>query len=335
MLLEDLFDMRRHNRRQVYHRKRRGRPPLLAPEDQLGLILFYFGSTMTMRFLCMIFGVTPSVCSRALRHMLKRIVKTLRMHPWSRVKFPDVDKMREYAAMIEAREPSVDDVIGFMDGVSFPLECSDERVEQNAFYCGYDSDTMVNNVFAYGPDGKVFFTAINFPGSWADGALTARILASIRSRIGSYKICVDQGFPRSGDAFGILVGPVTKRAARRLHRDLRDYYLRVSNVHTSLRQASEWGMRGLQGTFPRCKKRLPSDAVKRRLVIEGIILVHNFRTHTMGQNQIKAVFDSEYARVVNLEGYDRISQYYFRPGDYNTDSNDEDNSSDGGDDGEE
>jgi hypothetical protein len=55
----------------------------------------------------------------------------------------------------------------------------------------------------------------------------------------------------------------------------------------------------------------------------------------MGQNQIKAVFDSEYARVVNLEGYDRISHYYFRPGDYNTDSNDEDNSSDGGDDGEE
>ena len=133
-----------------------------------------------------------------------------------------------------------------MDGVSLSSECTDERVEQNAFYCGYDSDTMVNNVFAYGPDGKVYF-----PGSWADGALTARILASIGSRIGSYKICVDQGFPRSGDAFGTLVGPVTKRAARRLHRDLRDYYLRVSNVHTSLRQASEWGMRGLQGTFPR------------------------------------------------------------------------------------
>jgi hypothetical protein len=43
------------------------------------------------------------------------------------------------------------------------------------FYCGYDSDTMVNNVFAYGPDGKVFFAAVNFPGSWADRALTAWI----------------------------------------------------------------------------------------------------------------------------------------------------------------
>jgi len=49
-----------------------------------------------------------------------------------------------------------------MDGVSFSSECTDERIEQNAFYCGYDCDTTVNNVFAFGPDGKVFFAAINF-----------------------------------------------------------------------------------------------------------------------------------------------------------------------------
>jgi hypothetical protein len=97
----------------------------------------------------------------------------------------------------------------------------------------------------------------------------------------------------------------------------------------SLLQASEWGMRGLQGSFPCWKKRLLSDATKQRLVIEGIILVHSYCTHTVGQNQIKSVFDSEYDRVVILEGYNFISQYYFCPGDYNTDSNEEDNSSDG------
>jgi hypothetical protein len=63
---------------------------------------------------------------------------------------------------------------------------------------------MVNNGFAYGPDGKVFFAAVNFPGRWVDGALTARISASIRSWIGSYEICVDQDFPHSGNAYGIL-----------------------------------------------------------------------------------------------------------------------------------
>jgi len=95
---------------------------------------------------------------------------------------------------------------------------------------------MVNNVFAFVPDGKVFFAAINFPGSWADAALMAHFLAHIKPRIGSYKICVDQGFPRSGDAYG-TVGPVTKCAARRLHPDMRDYYLRISNIQTLLRQA--------------------------------------------------------------------------------------------------
>jgi hypothetical protein len=61
----------------------------------------------------------------------------------------------------------------------------------------------------------------------------------MKNRIGRFKICVDQGFPRGGDASGMFVGPVLKRHARRLHRDVRNYLLRISNVHTSLRQASE------------------------------------------------------------------------------------------------
>ena len=200
---------------------------------------------------------------------------------------------------LQLQEPAVNDIIGFMDGVSFPAECTDERVEKNVFYCGYDCDMMVNNVFSHGSDGKVFFCAINFPGSWADGSLTARFLHQIKKRIGLYKICVDQGFPRSGNAHGMLVGPVTKRAARRLHCDICNYYLRISNIHMLLHQASEWGMRGLQGTFPQCKKRLPSESAKRRLVLEAIVLVHIFCTDYVGFSQIKTVFDPEpeYVRI--------------------------------------
>jgi hypothetical protein len=178
---------------------------------------------------------------------------------------------------------------------------------------------MVNNVFPYGPDGKVFFAAINFPGSWANGALTARFLHALKKKIGDYKICIDQGFPRSGDAHGTLVGPVTKRAARHLHRDVRDYLLKISNMHTLLRQASEWGMRGLQGTFPRWKKHLPSNHHQRWLVLEAIVLIHNYWTELVGFNQINTVFDPEYVHVQNLDGYDRIAQYYFHPGDYDSD----------------
>jgi hypothetical protein len=157
-----------------------------------------------------------------------------------------------------------------------------------------------------------------FCGGEADGALTARFLPAIKNKIGEYKICVDQGFIRSGEAYGTLVGPVTKRAARCLHQDIREYLLRISNVHMSLRQASEW--------VPRWKKRLKSDDFQRRLVIEAIILIHNYRMELVGFNQINTMFDSAYVHIHNLEGYDRIAQYNFRPDEYNSNDNDNGNS---------
>ncbi len=185
-LLDYVFDLE-----EITHHRARGRPCLLSPEGYLGLLMFYLGSTMstmTYKHLCLIFGITPTVCSRLMNWMLKKVVWLLRGHPFVRVKFPNGEKMREFANMVRMREPMVDDIIGFMDGVSFLTGCTDNRVEQNTMYCGYDCYTMVNNVFAYGPDGKVFFAAINFPGSWADGSLMARFMCHMKSTIGNYKI---------------------------------------------------------------------------------------------------------------------------------------------------
>ena len=96
------------------------------------------------------------------------------------VQFPDAEKMEYFARLIHQREPEVDDVIGFMDGLSLVSECTSDVFEQNAMYNGYHSETMVNNIIAYGPDGKVFLAAINFPGSWHDGSITANILPLIK-----------------------------------------------------------------------------------------------------------------------------------------------------------
>jgi len=198
-----------------------------------------------------------------------------------------------------------------MDGFSLVSECTSEVLEQNAMYNGYHSETMVNNIIAYGPDGKVFLAAINFPGSWHDGSITANILPYIHERIGNYEMCVDQGLPRSGDASFILVGPISHRQAQRLAANLQQYLLTISNVYVLLHQASEWGMRGLQGAFPRFKKRLPGNAFKQSLVIQSIVSIHNFRTEIVGLNQIRTVFDPEYERYISLRGYDRICRYYF------------------------
>ncbi len=101
-------------------------------------------------------------------------VKWLRFHLLARLKFPDEQKMQRFVEMISLREPTISNVIGFMDSLGLAMKMTDERIQQNAYYCGYDCDTMVNNVLVFGPDGKVFFCAIKYdPGSWLDGTLTS------------------------------------------------------------------------------------------------------------------------------------------------------------------
>lgn len=50
--------------------KTKGCKFLLSLGGQLGLLLFYLGSTVNYKYLCLLFGVTPSVCSCILRTML-------------------------------------------------------------------------------------------------------------------------------------------------------------------------------------------------------------------------------------------------------------------------
>jgi len=166
-------------------RTRRGRPRSLQTHAELGMFLFFIGSTMQIKYICLLFGCTPSVCSRILRNLLKIIPRKLRHHAFSKVVFPDEEKMAEYAAMVQSREPVAHDVIGFMEGVAVLSECTSETIEQNAMYSTYYSDTMVTNIIAYGADGKVLLCGTNFPGSWHDGSICTNILPCIQEPIGS------------------------------------------------------------------------------------------------------------------------------------------------------
>lgn len=56
---------------------------------------------------------------------------------------------------------------------------------------------------------------------------------------------------------------------------------------TSARQASEWGMRAFQGTFPRMKDRFVyEEHGERKLMILTTILLFNFRARVVGISQI-------------------------------------------------
>ena len=124
-------------------RRGRGRKWSLTLEGQLRLLLFYISSTMNYKYLRLIFGITLNACSRMLRNMLKLAVRHLRFHPLARIKFSSAKKMQLFASMINNHKHSIDDVIGFMDGVSLATECTSETTTQNAFYSWYECDTVI------------------------------------------------------------------------------------------------------------------------------------------------------------------------------------------------
>ena len=69
---------------------------------------------------------------------------------------------------------------------------------------------------------------------------------------------------------------------------------------TSVRQLSEWGMRGLQGSFPRLKDRLKyEERGERRIILEMVVLLYNFRASTVGMNQIQSTFMPHLERSAN------------------------------------
>ena len=81
-----------------------------------------------------------------------------------------------------------------------------------------------------------------------------------------------------------------------------------------MRQASEWGMRALQGSFPRLKDRfLYEEKGVRAISLELIFRLFNFRTRKVGLNQIQSVYASHLDRSANdffnIEFHDKDLEY--------------------------
>jgi hypothetical protein len=152
------------------------------------------------------------------------------------LELPSPDRIEVFAQMVAGRQPEVQNIIGFVDGLSIPCECADDEQTQNAYYNGYHHDSACNNVLAFSPEGKVMFACINAPGSWHDSQVCMELMNTVLETIGTYALCVDQGFKRSG---------VMHDQRRNLSEVLRDALLARHGIYFSLRQAAEWGMRAL------------------------------------------------------------------------------------------
>ena len=98
------------------------------------------------------------------------------------------------------------------------------------------------------------------------------------------KIIADSAFPGQY--------PYLARASKTCERGPRN--LQEANVEMQLvsaRQPAEWGMRALQGSFPRLKARFPyKQRGHRRIVMRLIVSLHNLRSRLVGINQIRSTY---------------------------------------------
>ena len=67
--------------------------------------------------------------------------------------------------------------------------------------------------------------------------------------------------------------------------------MKLNKEATSMRQSAEWGMRALQGSFPRLTNRFRfEEKGERGIMLKMMVLAYNLRARMVGINQIRNVY---------------------------------------------
>lgn len=267
---------------------RRGRPRSMDAVKCLGLILAWHRTRGSMYVLNIMFGVTESVCNLFIRFARRILAKVLSKDDNARVKMPTATEYDQYRRVIAEKYPSLGNTFGTADGLKLYLEQCGDSVIQNMFYNGWKCDHYVNSVLVFVPSGLIVAAVLNGPGTMHDSLLSEwggiyEKLESFHAKCGG-TIVVDSAFDKGSYPFLIKSAQDETRAEG-------SEEINLIRQATSMRQASEWGMRMFQGSFPRMKDRfIYEERGERKLMLMLTVLLFNIRTKLVGLNQIQSVF---------------------------------------------
>ncbi|KAG8716903.1 hypothetical protein FRC08_008564 [Ceratobasidium sp. 394] len=260
----------------------------------LGLLLHYLCSTQGEIGLQLIFALIPSTVSRYIRFTMPILLDVLRNLPAGKIYWPMRQEMEAFSLMIEARYPDLRGAFGFINGLNLPVAASSDPYVENANYNGWLHTHVVSNVIVFAPNGTILSCVVNAPGSWHDARVSQTVYDQlIDDTPDNFFVIGDTAFPALGEGPCQRIKTPLKRGAC-VPGDTpeeRSEVIRMSGILTSARQAVEWGMRAIQGSFGRL--RLPLDAnnaLWRGVILETCMRLHNVRTSQVGINQIRTVY---------------------------------------------
>jgi hypothetical protein len=255
ILFDDYSSYCNRGRSICQHNKREGGRRLVLSLQCLALVLAWTRTRGSLAILQLIFGLTAGHLSLWMRFGRRLFLRVLQEEQNGAVEMPDDNKIDSFVLSINEKYPLLCNCWGAMDGLKLRVEKAGDCQIQNMFFNGWQHDHYISNLFLFSPDGKIRACYINAPGTLHDSTMAKR--GSVYDKINllfgerGAKSVVDLAF--SSEACQSMF------KSWQLNIDNQGYVWQNSQVQrqaTSVRQLSDWGMRGLQASFPRLKDRL-------------------------------------------------------------------------------
>jgi hypothetical protein len=281
------------------HNKLKGGRRLITSRQCLALVLAWTRTRGSLAVLQIIFGLTAGHLSLWMRFGRRLLLRVLQEDPNGAVVMPDHDEIDRFVLSINEKYPALYNCWGAMDGLKLCVEKAGDYQIQNLFFNGWQHDHYISNLFLFSPDGKIRVCYINATGTMHDSTM---------AKWGGVYDTIDLLFAESGAKI-VVDSAFSSKACQSMFKswqsniDNQGYVRQNSQVQrqaTSVRQLSEWGMRGLQASFPRLKDRLMwKEKGERQLVLEMIVQLYNYCALVVGLSQIQSVFMPQLERSAN------------------------------------
>ncbi|KAG7097801.1 hypothetical protein E1B28_005120 [Marasmius oreades] len=208
--------------------------------------------------------------------------------------WPQGDKFVELESLVVERHPLLIGAFGVVDGLKIPVQVSytDDEME-NATYNEWLHEHFINNVLAFSPKGVIIACTLNAPGSWHDSSVARPIYDKLLNHTpDGYYLVADTAFPRGADSIsGKIWAPVKDGTHLRQAAQARQQLLDFDNELLSFRQAAEWGMQTMQGSFGCLHVPMKAgDHEGGGDSLEICFRLFNLCARCIGYNQIRSVY---------------------------------------------
>jgi DDE superfamily endonuclease len=282
------------NYKMVNKSSKRGSIRIITSTQCLGLVLAWFRFKGSEFILQGWFGFTGCHSNVWLRFGRRMLISCLINHPLAKVQMPSNEAVEKLKQLCVARHSSLPDVYCSADGLKIHFQSCHGLSEQSMFYNGWLHGHFITNLFVYSIDGRIIEACTNVPGSVHD--------SSIANMFGVYKRLEAKYLETGGkcvvdSAFAAGRNPCLIKSSENLTKTSDALELIRQKEATSLRQSAEWGMRALQGAFPRLTEPIKyEENGERARILLLVPLLYNYRLEVVGLNQLRNVYVPQWSK---------------------------------------